>query len=256
MEAPRTAPVFLSVVIPVYNESARIPQTVSQVLAYLRGRPERCELVVVDDGSTDGSADLIAAICRDFPDARLLRHERNHGKGCAVRHGMLAAQGEYLLFSDADLSAPIEEAARLLEPMPRGYDVVIGSRALRRDWIQVHQSRRRELAGSLFNWWLRLVTGLPFRDTQCGFKAFRREAARRLFALQTLDGFGFDAEILYLARKFGYRTLEVPVHWSHAEGTKIRLLRDGLRMAGDLLRIRWNDFRGRYAAAPEDGAAK
>ncbi|MBI3934316.1 MAG: glycosyltransferase family 2 protein [Acidobacteria bacterium] len=241
--------IHLSVVIPVYNEIARVSTTLPQVIQYLRSGPERCELIVVDDGSTDGTADRVCELCRDVPDARVVAYQPNRGKGCAVRKGMLEAKGECILFSDADLSAPIAEAERLLEPMKKGYDVVIGSRALQREWIQVHQSIVRETAGKTFNLCLRAITGLPFQDTQCGFKAFRRQAARRIFALQTIPGFGFDPEILYLAQKFGYRTLEVPVHWAHSEGTKIRMLRDGLRMAADLFRIRWNDLRGRYSGA-------
>jgi glycosyltransferase involved in cell wall biosynthesis len=241
--------IYLSVVIPVYNESARITHTLPQVIAYLRSRPERCELIVVDDGSTDDSAGRAKSLCRDFADARVLRHKRNHGKGCAVRQGMLSAEGEVLLFCDADLSTPMEETARLLDAIRQGHDVVIGSRALNRDWITVRQSRLREMAGGLFNRLLRILTGLPFRDTQCGFKAFRRAAARHLFQLQMLNGFSFDAEVLYLAQKLGCRTLEVPVHWAHSEGTKVRLLRDGFSMVLDLLRIRWNDARGRYSRA-------
>ena len=242
--------IYLSVVIPVYNESARIPHTLPQVIQYLRGRPERCELIVVDDGSTDDTAERVRELCRDVADARLVScPPPNRGKGRAVRTGMLEARGEFVLFSDADLSAPISEAQRLLQPMQDGYDVVIGSRALKREWIEVHQSVLRETAGKLFNLFLRAVTGLTFQDTQCGFKVFRREAAQRIFPRQTINGFGFDPEVLFLARKFGYRTLEVPVHWAHSEGTKVRLLRDGMRMAADLVRIRWNELRGRYASS-------
>lgn len=246
-EQQASADLYLTVVIPVYNESGRILHTLPQVIGYLRSRPERCELIVVDDGSTDGTAGRARELCRGLPEARIISYLPNRGKGYAVRKGMLEARGEYILFSDADLSAPIAEAERLLAPMKDGYDVVIGSRALKREWIEVHQSRFREAAGMLFNVFLRAITGLPFHDTQCGFKAFRREAARRIFPLQTIDGFGFDPEILYLARKFGYRTLEVPVHWAHSEGTKIHMWRDGVRMACNLAGIRWNDLRGRYS---------
>ena len=241
-------PPFLSVVVPVFNESARISSSLRQILAYLQARPESYEVIVVDDGSTDGTPDHVQQMVATHPQVRVLRHSANQGKGAAVRTGMLSARGAIALFTDADLSAPIAEAPRLLEPLQQGYDVVIGSRALQRDWIEIHQSRFRETAGKLFNLCLRILTGLNFWDTQCGFKAFRLPAARRLFANQTISGFGFDPEILYLARKFGLRSLEVPVHWAHSEGTKVRLWRDGLRMFFDLLRIRWNDFRGRYSA--------
>jgi glycosyltransferase involved in cell wall biosynthesis len=241
--------IYLSVVIPVYNESARISRSLPQVIEYLRGRPEPCELIVVDDGSTDGTAGRVREILAEVPEARIISYSPNRGKGHAVRQGMLAARGNYVLFSDADLSAPISEARRILEPLDDGYDVVIGSRALKREWIEVHQSRLREAAGKLFNLFLWAITGLPFQDTQCGFKAFRREAAQKIFALQTIDGFGFDPEVLFLARKLGYRTLEIPVHWAHSEGTKVRVLRDGARMAWDLLQIRWNNLRGKYSAS-------
>ncbi|MBI4478808.1 MAG: glycosyltransferase family 2 protein [Acidobacteria bacterium] len=239
--------IYLSVVIPVYNEGERIRKTLPQVIQYLRARPERCELIVVNDGSTDDTADRLRELFEDTMEARVISYTPNRGKGFAVRRGMLEARGEFALFSDADLSAPITEADRLLEPLENGYDVVIGSRALKREWIHEHQSAFRENAGKIFNLVLRVITGLPFKDTQCGFKAFRRLAAQRIFPLQSIPGFGFDPEILYLAKKFGYRTLEVPVHWSHSEGTKVRMARDGLRMASDLIRIRWNDLAGKYS---------
>ena len=163
-----------------------------------------------------------------------------------MRKGLLDSRGEYLLFTDADLSAPIAEAERLLGPLLSGYDVVIGSRGLKRDWIGVHQSFFRESAGKLFNFALRALTGLEFRDTQCGFKAFRRGAAQSIFACQSIAGFGFDVEALYLASKFGFRILEVPVHWNHDDASKVRPLRDGIGMFFDLLRIRANDWRGKY----------
>jgi glycosyltransferase involved in cell wall biosynthesis len=239
--------IHLSVVIPAYNEAARVPSTLPQVLRFLDARPDSYEVVVVDNGSTDNTASLVEELIRNQPRARLLRCPVNHGKGAAVRAGMLNARGEFVVFTDADLSAPIAEIDRLLDPLRNGYDVVLGSRALQPEWT--HTPWFRRVAGRVFNRFLWLVTGLPFRDTQCGFKAFRREAARRLFALQTIEGFGFDPEILYLAGKLGCRTLEVPVHWVHNEKTKVRLLRDGARMACDLLRIRWNDWTGKYSAA-------
>ena len=244
--SPAAPTVHLSLVIPVYNEGRRIPQTLPQILDFLNSRPQRSEALLVDDGSTDHTAELAQSLCPPGAPVRLLRHPANRGKGAAVRTGMLAAQGEYLLFSDADLSSPLSEADRLLGPLQEGYDVVIGSRALRREWITVRQSPLRETAGKIFNLLLRRITGLNFQDTQCGFKAFRRRAAQAIFSAQTIPGFGFDAEILYLAQKFGYRSLEVPVHWAHSEGTKVHMIRDSFRMFSDLVRIRWNDWRGRY----------
>lgn len=246
-EEPRPpAAVSLSVVIPAYNESFRVPSTLPQILRYLESRPETYEVVVVDDGSTDDTARLVEQVCANQPAVRLVRHWTNCGKGFAVRTGMLAAHGEYRLFSDADLSAPITETDRLLEPLREGYDIVIGSRALRREWITVHQSWFRETAGRFFNFCIRRITGLEFHDTQCGFKVFRREAAQVIFPAQKITGFGFDVEMLYLARKFGFRALEVPVHWAHSEDTKVSLWRHSLPMFWDLLRIRWNDWRGKY----------
>jgi glycosyltransferase involved in cell wall biosynthesis len=250
-ETPLRAPdisgeVFLSVVIPVYNEAPRIPSTLRRVVSYLESLEKSYEVVVVDDGSTDETVPLVEKACRETPAVRLLRNPANCGKGLTVRNGMLHARGAYVLFTDADLSAPIEEAEQLLKPLREGYQVAIGSRGLRRDWIGVHQPGMRETAGKLFNLALRWITGLNFRDTQCGFKAFRREAARAIFAVQTIPGFGFDVEVLYVARKFGLPTLEVPVHWDHGGASKVHILRDGIGMFLDLLRIRWNDWSGRY----------
>jgi glycosyltransferase involved in cell wall biosynthesis len=245
-EPERRAGIFLSIVIPAYNESKRIPATLRRVLDYAASLGKSWEVLVVDDGSSDDTASLVEEMGRKVPPLRVLRNVPNAGKGAAVRKGMLAARGERLLFTDADLSAPIAEAARLFDALDAGFDVAIGSRALRREWIGVHQSTMRETAGRMFNVFIRLLTGLDYRDTQCGFKAFRREAAQAIFGTQKIDGWGFDVEVLYLARKFGFRTQEVAVHWNHAEASKINPLGDGLRMAAEVLKIRWNDWRGRY----------
>ncbi len=246
-------PVICSLVIPVYNEQARITRTLIDVLQYLGSRPESWELIVVDDSSTDQTAAIVEQACQGIPSFRLLRNGKNSGKGISVRHGLLAATGDLLFFSDADLSAPIAELPRLLEPLLEGADVVIGSRALRPEWISPRQSGLRQAAGRSFNRVLRLVTGLPFRDTQCGFKGFRRAPARAILPLLTISGFGFDVELLYLAKKFGYRSLEVPVHWGHVDGSKVRVVRDGIEMLIDLVRIRWNDLRSRYNPSPPSG---
>jgi dolichyl-phosphate beta-glucosyltransferase len=243
---PSAARPHLSVVIPAYNEAFRIPSALRQIVEYLEGRGKTYEVLVVDDGSTDDTAERVKQVCREASAVRLLRHSTNHGKGFAVRAGMLQASGEYLLFTDADLSSPMTEADRLIEPLQKGYDVVVGSRALKPEWVSPRQPWWRERSGQIFNLFVRSLVSLDIRDTQCGFKAFRREAAQAVFSCQTIPGFGFDVEILYLARKFGYRVLEVPVHWANDARTKVRLVRDGQRMVRDLLRIPWNDWSGQY----------
>ena len=235
----------ISIVIPAYNEEGRLPVTLEAVLRYLEAKGwASVEVLVVDDGSTDGTA---AVAERAGAPVRLLRNPGNRGKGYAIRHGMLEATGDWVLFSDADLSAPIEELDKLMEAAEReGAQVAIGSRALNRALIGVHQSVFRENAGRIFNLIMRIVVGLPFWDTQCGFKLFRREAAREIFRRQRLDGFGFDVEALFIARKLGFKTIEVPVRWSHSEGTKVSMIRDSLNMFLDLVRVRLHQLQGHY----------
>ena len=240
-----TAP-ELSVVIPAYNEERRLPETLRRVRAYLQARRFAAEVIVVDDGSADGTAALVESSQAEFPGLRLVSNGCNQGKGYSVRHGLLEARGRVVLFTDADLSAPIEEADKLLAAMARGYAVAIGSRAVDRSLIEVHQSQFRELAGVIFNTVVRAVTGLDFLDTQCGFKAFLREPARIVFEQQRIKRFGFDPEILFLAKRHGLEAIEVPVRWAHDPQTKVRMLRDSLRMFGEVLSIRWNWLRGRY----------
>ena len=240
----------LSIVIPAYNESSRIGSSLESVLAYIKGGVHRTEVIVIDDGSTDGTPGFVEGFCSRFIDAgatlRVLRNPGNHGKGYSVRHGMLGATGEIVLFTDADLSTPISEAEKLITPIVSGdYDVAFGSRALAYEKIRVHQSRFRELVGRSFNFLMRFITKLPFKDTQCGFKAFRRGAVRPIFTRQLIDGFGFDVEVLYIARKLGFRMTEVPVEWSNVEGSKVGLLSGG-RSYFDLVSVRKNDIVGRY----------
>ncbi len=232
----------ISIVVPAYNEAGRLPSTLDALVRYLdAGRFGFSEIVVVDDGSTDDTA---AAAAR--PGIRLLRNPGNRGKGYSVRHGMLEARGEWILFTDADLSAPIEELSKLAEAARAGQArVAIGSRAIDRSLIARRQPGLREAAGRFFNLVMRLVTGLPFRDTQCGFKLFEARAAREIFRRQLLDGFGFDVEALFIARRLGYTVVEVPVRWSDVEGTKVSTLR-GLNAFFDLLRIRRNQIAGKY----------
>lgn len=238
----------ISVVIPAYNEEKRLASTLKQVLEYLsRGNWLFAEVLVVDDGSRDSTAALAERFEKTDSRIRLLRNPGNRGKGYSVRHGMLEARGDWVLFTDADLSSPIEELSRLISAAEsRKASVAIGSRALDRSLIGVHQSAFRENAGRFFNLCVRLIAGLPFSDTQCGFKLFERQAAQEIFSRQRLERFGFDPEILFIARQRGYRTAEVAVRWNNAEGTKVTLL-GGLTPFIDLFRIRWNHLLGRYA---------
>lgn len=237
----------LSIIVPAFNEEQRLPKTLQSIQGYVKSRSLRAEVLVVDDGSTDGTAKAVEASQERFPELQLISNGRNRGKGFSVRQGMLKARGGIALFTDADLSAPIEEADKLLAALREGaYDGAIGSRALDRRLIERHQSAFRERAGILFNGMARWLTGLPFQDTQCGFKAFRRERARFLFEQQRTEGFGFDPEILFLAQLAGLRIAEVPVRWAHNPATKVSMLRDSIRMCWDLLTIRWNAWRGRY----------
>jgi dolichyl-phosphate beta-glucosyltransferase len=237
----------LSIVIPAYNEEIRLPKTLECIFAYLQARPYRAEIIVVNDGSTDTTAEIISAYRQKFPALRLVSNEGNRGKGYSVRHGMLEARGEIALFTDADLSTPIEEADKLLAPLrERDFDVAIGSRAIDRSLIEVHQSAIRELAGIFFNRMVRWIMGIDFSDTQCGFKAFRRERARVIFEQQRVESFGFDPEILFLAKRNGLRVAEIPVRWSHDSATKVNVAADGIRMFLELLWIQWNALRGCY----------
>ena len=244
---PMSSPPELSIVIPAVNEERRLPETLERIHRYLTTRSLRAEVLVVDDGSTDSTAEVVDALRERYPEVRRITNDCNHGKGFSVRQGMLEARGEIALFTDADLSTPIEEADKLLAVLrDNAYDGAIGSRALDRGLIESHQSILREVAGIAFNRVVRLVTGLGFADTQCGFKAFHRGPARILFEQQRVTGFGFDPEILFLARRHGLRIAEIPVRWAHHPETKVKVIADGLRMLWELLAIRSNAWRGLY----------
>jgi len=239
----------ISIVIPSYNEELRLPVTLEKIAGYLPSLGGETEILVVDDGSKDRTAEVAESFRRIFPNLRVISNGVNRGKGFSVRHGMLEARGRAVLFTDADLSAPIEEAPKLLEAL-KTYDVAIGSRALDRSLITVHESHFREFAGIVFNTIVRLVLRLPFVDTQCGFKAFRRERCQIIFKQQRIERFGFDPELLYLARHHGLRTVEIPVRWGHSPATKVNMLRDSIQMFFDIFTIRWNSLLGRYRRAP------
>lgn len=235
-----------SIVIPAYNESARITQSLDKILQYGKTRNWDVEIIVVDDGSSDATPEIVRARAGENPCLRLISNPGNRGKGYSVRNGMLHAQGEILLFSDADLSSPIEEFDKLLAAIAQGADVAIGSRWVNADLQTEKQPLHRQLFGRLFNLALRLTLGLKFKDTQCGFKAFTRTSAQAIFPLQTIERWGFDPELIFLAQRLGYRVEEVPVAWAHREGTRINPLRDGIRMLGEMLQIRWNAITGKY----------
>src|SRR5215469_6797743 len=243
-----SGPIELSIVIPSYNEEKRLPATLERIAAYIKGSGRNTEVIVVDDGSTDRTAEVSKGYAGKIENLRVVANGRNRGKGFSVKHGSMVAQGEIVLFTDADLSAPIEEADKLLAKMDE-YDVAIGSRAVNRALIEVHESKFREFAGIVFNKIVRIILRLPFVDTQCGFKAFRREKCKIIFEQQTIERFGFDPELLYLARHHGLCIVEVAVRWAHSPATKINMWRDSLQMFLDVVVIRWNALRGRYRIA-------
>ena len=242
---------YYSIVIPAFNESARIPATLKTVVACVRERGWDAEVIVVNDGSTDSTAAIVRDFAASNPEVRLIENPGNRGKGYSVRSGILQALGEVVMFSDADLSAPIEEADRLFAAIAEGADIAIGSRWLEKGRQTHRQPLYRQFFGRCFNAVTRGVMGLHFADTQCGFKAFTRAAAQTVFQLQTIERWGFDPEILFIALKCGYKVVEVPVSWAHDERTRMSYLRDGIRMLEDVAKIRWNALLGRYAKHTE-----
>lgn len=249
-------PPRLSIVVPAYNEAARLEATLRTIITYLNKVEEDAELIVVDDGSRDATAAVVEKALAQNPAvaARVIRYEPNRGKGYAVRAGLLAAVGDIALFSDADLSTPITETPKLVEPIKEDEcDLTFGSRALDRSLIGVRQSWRREQGGRVFNLIVRTLTGLPFWDTQCGFKAFRMNVCRPLIEAAQIDRFGFDVELIYLAHLAGLRLREVAVRWDHNEGGVLdasgNYSRDSLRMINEVRRIRRGVARGIYREA-------
>jgi len=228
---------FLSIVLPAYDEEERLAESLPHILEYASGKGWSYEILVVDDGSSDGTSAVAAKNLDGIPH-RILRNEPNRGKGFSVRRGVLAARGHYVLFTDVDLSTPIEETEKLIRAIEEGADVAIGSRALATSRIEKHQPWRREILGKLFNRFLQMLVLRGLHDTQCGFKCFRLDAVEPIFSRQTLDRWAFDVEVLFIARKLGYRIAEVPVRWINSEVTKVNALSDGLKMILDALRVR------------------
>jgi glycosyltransferase involved in cell wall biosynthesis len=236
----------LSIVIPAYNESARLEGTLKLVMGCIERQQWDAEVLVVDDGSTDVTTDIVHHWMEKNPRLHLIKNEGNRGKGFSVRNGLLQAAGEIVMFTDADLSAPMEEAERLISAIHDGADVAIGSRWLEKTRQTIHQPLYRRFFGRCFNWVTRMVMGLPFRDTQCGFKAFKRSAAQVIFRLQRIERWGFDPEILFIAQKLGYDIREVPVTWGHDERSRMSYLKDGMKMLEEMAVIRANSMAGRY----------
>jgi dolichyl-phosphate beta-glucosyltransferase len=241
LERPR-----ISIVIPAYNEGARIGNALREVLRCVHERGWHAEILVVNDGSTDRTASIVEQFSQVHPEVRLLNNDRNRGKGFSVRQGVLHAVGEMVMFTDADLSAPMEEAELLFTALRQGADIAIGSRWLERNRQTLKQPLYRQFFGRCFNAITRLVMGLPFADTQCGFKAFRRPVAQTIFQLQRIERWGFDPELLFIALKRGYKIQEVPVTWGHDERSRLSYLKDGLKMLEEIAYIRWEAFAGAY----------
>ena len=243
----------ISVVIPAYNEELRILPTVGAIASHMSARGDPWELIVADDGSSDGTVDLLQDL--RFPNMRVLVADRNRGKGNAVRRGMLAAEGDYVLFADADQSTPIEQFDALLDELKDGYDVAVGSRAAVGASVSNKSIARRALSRALRTIVL-LGFGVKISDTQCGFKLFTAGAARTLFELQLIEGFSFDLEVLYLSSKLGLRVAEVPVEWIDAPGSTVDAAKVSAQFVVDLVKIRANDLRGHYTIDGRSSVAR
>ena len=239
----------ISIIVPAYEEEARLGDSITQILAYIEREKISAELIVVDDGSKDKTVKTAESAALAFPDTatKVVRYEMNRGKGYAVKTGLLAARADIAVFSDADLSTPIDELPKLVEPIRAGtFDVTFGSRALDRSLIGTRQPWRREQGGRVINLVIKTMSGLPFADTQCGFKAFNMKKFRPLLEKMTIDRFGFDVEFLFVAARHKLRLKEIPVRWNNVEGSKVSVLRDSRRMFTELMQIRRNARRGVY----------
>ncbi|MBI4679862.1 MAG: glycosyltransferase family 2 protein [Nitrospirae bacterium] len=238
--------IFLSIIIPAYNEEKRIPNTLLKLLNYLSTKSYQWEIILVDDGSTDRTSEIAREVIKNNS-LRVIKNHLNQGKGYSVKRGILSSTGNVLLFSDADLSTPIEELDKMLLWIDKGYDIVIGSRALPESIIQVRQPSYRQLMGKIFNLLVKSLVLKGVNDTQCGFKCFTKESALQVFTLQRLTGFAFDVEILYIAQKCGLKIKEQPVRWINSPESKVRLLKGPLSMILELLKIRLYDWKGYYS---------
>lgn len=249
----------LSIIVPAFDEQDRLGASIRKILEFIKSEKSGAELIVVDDGSRDKTAEIAEKTFAEFPGMRtkVIRYEQNRGKGYAVKTGLFASEADVALFSDADLSTPISELSKLVEPIRKNeYDVTFGSRALDRSLIGVHQPWRREQGGKVFNLIVRTLTGLPFWDTQCGFKAFNMKKFRPLLDLMRIDRFGFDVEFLYVANLHGLRLKEVPVRWDHDERTKVNVFRDSQRMFNEVRQIRQNAKKGAYRLEQKTNAQR
>jgi glycosyltransferase involved in cell wall biosynthesis len=239
----------ISIVIPAYEEEERLSEPLRQIFAFIQAEKLSAEVILVDDGSRDKTAEVAERVCAEFPEisSKVIRYEENRGKGFAVKTGLLASNADIAIFSDADLSTPIQELEKLVKPIQNGeYDVTFGSRALDRTLIGTHQPWRREQGGKVMNLIIRTISGLKFSDTQCGFKAFNMKKFRPLLERMTIDRFGFDVEFLFVADYHKLRLKEIPVRWNNVEGSKVSVFRDTRRMIGELSQIRRNAKQGAY----------
>jgi len=231
----------VSIIIPAYNEEKRLPATLLKIKKFLKKNKIKSEIIVIDDGSIDNTV----SIAKKYG-VKVLKNGKNVGKGYSVKRGIFAAKGDVILFTDADLSTPIEFLKDFMNEHASGFDVVIASRALNRSIIKVRQPLPRELSGKVFNLLVRLITRLPLNDTQCGFKSFKKDAAKKIFSNLTINGFGFDVEALYIAKKHNFKIIEYPVYWYNSNATKVNFFKDSMRMFFELFKIRLNDLKGLY----------
>ncbi|HET9696622.1 MAG TPA: dolichyl-phosphate beta-glucosyltransferase [Terriglobales bacterium] len=250
-------PLTYSIVIPAYNESERITASLDKILAFITDQHWQAEIVVVNDGSRDNTSQIVREYAKHHPAVKLIENPGNRGKGYTVRNGMMHAHGDVLLFTDADLSSPITEAPKLLAALENGADISFGSRWLQAELQTERQPFHRQVFGRIFNLLLWIILGLNYKDTQCGFKAFTRKAAQVVFPKQRIERWGFDPELLYLARRANLKVKEVPVEWAHDDRSKINPVTDGFKMFVELLKIRWAGVTGKYdRGAPAYAATK